>query len=470
MTNTIEENAKLVVNDLYLFYRFFVASKFKENLHAQHIKHISRYLMAQSLGKEDCSRLCISTPPRHSKSSLVTIAYPLWVFFRNPSLNIVVINASFTLSEKFGIQIREYIKEYGELFNVRLSQAKQSSTVIMVEDLEGNLKTGSIRLLGYNAQLTGLDGDYIIIDDYIKNVDDLTPSALDKAYEWFRTVLLQRVEPHTKLIIMATRWSSNDIQGKVKKHFPDEYKFLSYPAILPNGEPLWKQRYTIEELEAKREQVGERMFQALYQQEPLDETSDFFDLSKIEFTTMDEIKDNPNTYGITTVFTRAWDIASGENVQDDYTAGAGMCLLSNKKVVIYDMIRGKFGNDNLQVIMDTADYTDPKFTTICIETGVGAAANLLYKDWSQHLRAQPVVQMKPIKSKVDRATPLKHAILDGKVIIAIEDEGKRLALLDEMRTFPLGEHDDQVDAVAHAFNYIYENYLQQDALVGTVKL
>lgn len=464
------EEIERVVNDLYVFYRVFVASNYKENQHAPHIKHISRYLMRQSLGDDECKRLCISCPPRSSKSSLVTIGYSIWQIFRNPSLDILVINASFALSEKFGIAIREIIREYGELFGYKLSQVKQSSTIIMLEDLNGKLLPGSIRLTSYNSQLTGMNCDVAIIDDYIKGLDDLTPTALAKSYEWYQAVFLQRLEPHSTVCLMATRWASNDLVGQVKKKFPNEYKLLSYPAILPNGEPLWKQRYTIEELEAKREQVGERMFQALYQQEPLDETSDFFDLSKIEFTTMDEIKDNPNTYGITTVFTRAWDIASGENVQDDYTAGAGMCLLSNKKVVIYDMIRGKFGNDNLQVIMDTADYTDPKFTTICIETGVGAAANLLYKDWSQHLRGQPVVQMKPMKSKVDRATPLKHAILDGKVIIAIEDEGKRLALLDEMRTFPLGEHDDQVDAVAHAFNYIYENYLQQDALVGTVKL
>ena len=101
-----QKEVETIVNDLYLFYRFFVGSKFKENLHAPHIKHISKSLMKQYLGYEDYSRLCISTPPRHSKSSLVTIAYPLWLFFRNPSVNIIVINASFSLSEKFGIQIR----------------------------------------------------------------------------------------------------------------------------------------------------------------------------------------------------------------------------------------------------------------------------------------------------------------------------------------------------------------------------
>lgn len=464
-----EEQIQRIVNDLYIFYRTFVASGYKENQHAPHIKHISRYLMRQYLGDEDCKRLCISCPPRSSKSSLVTVAYTIWMFFSNPSLDILVINASFALSERFGIQIREIIREYGELFGYKLSQVKQSSTIIMLEDMDGKLFPGSIRLTSYNSQLTGLNCDVAIIDDYIKGLDDLTPSALAKAYEWFQTVFLQRLEPHSTVCLMATRWASNDLVGKVKKNFPDEYKVLSYPAILPSGEPLWKQRYSIEELESKREQVGDRMFQALYQQNPLDETSDFFDLSKIEFIGKEELE-NHSLYGYTTTTVRAWDIASGEKVQDDYTAGARLSLLSNKQVVISDITRGKYGNSNLQVITDTADYTDPAGTTICIETGVGAAANLLYTDWNLHLKGRHVVQMKPVKSKVDRATPLKHAILDGKVIIAIEDEDKRLTLLEEMKSFPLGEHDDQVDAIAHAFNYLYENYMQENTLSGIVKL
>ena len=461
-----QKEVETIVNDLYLFYRFFVGSKFKENLHAPHIKHISKSLMKQYLGDEDYSRLCISTPPRHSKSSLVTIAYPLWLFFRNPSVNIIVINASFSLSEKFGIQIRQYIKEYGALFGVKLSQAKQSSTVIMVENMDGELQTGSIRLLGYNAQLTGMDADYIIIDDYIKNVEDLTPSALDKAYEWFKAVLLQRLEPHTKLIIMATRWSSNDIQGKVKKYFPEEYKFLSYPAILPNGEPLWKQRYRIKELEKKREQVGERMFQALYMQNPLDETSDFFTIPKIRIWTKKELEESGL---VSRAYCRAWDIASAVDVKSDYTAGALLSVLSdNKTVVIHDMVHGKFGNDNLNIIRKTA-AGDPSGTMTCIETGVGAAGNLLYEEWAGAVGGN-VMQLKPINSKVDRATPLKRAILDGNIVICVEDEETRLKILDEMKAFPLGEHDDQVDAISYAYNYLYQNYIRNNTLLGIVNI
>ena len=44
-----------------------------------------------------------------------------------------------------------------------------------------------------------MDADYVIIDDIIKNEEDTTPSALDKTYQWFQHVLLQRLEPQTRL-------------------------------------------------------------------------------------------------------------------------------------------------------------------------------------------------------------------------------------------------------------------------------
>jgi phage terminase large subunit-like protein len=52
---------------------------------------------------------------------------------------------------------------------------------------------------------------------------------------------------------------------------------------------------------------------------------------------------------------------------------------------------------------------------------------------------------------VDRATPLKNAILDGKIGLVVNDES-RAKILEQLKSFPLGRHDDIIDSMAYAFN------------------
>ena len=91
VTDTIQKY-KLVVNDLYNFYEYFVINHFnKEVVPAPHIRTLSRELMKMYRG--DYRKLTVSMPPRHSKSSLITLAFPLWLICRDPTLNIMVINS-----------------------------------------------------------------------------------------------------------------------------------------------------------------------------------------------------------------------------------------------------------------------------------------------------------------------------------------------------------------------------------------
>ena len=59
--NLSKDEYKKIVNDLYLFYRVFVGSKFSENLPAPHIKTLSKKLMRMSDG--EFKRLCVAMPP-----------------------------------------------------------------------------------------------------------------------------------------------------------------------------------------------------------------------------------------------------------------------------------------------------------------------------------------------------------------------------------------------------------------------
>lgn len=448
-----EKEISEILNDLYLFYRVFITSKYETDVEAPHIDKLSEELTALTLGEYE--RLCVAMPPRHSKSSMVTLAYPLWLIFQNPHLNILIVSNEASLAETFGIKLREYIKKYGAYFGVHLSESKHSSTHLMFEDKKG--LAGSIKLVGANGSITGRDADYIIIDDPYKGFEDITPTLLQKRIDWFDTIIEQRIESHTKLAILHTRWHSNDLQGYFKKNRSEDYHFISFPAIKENGEQLWPEKYTIEKLEKKRENIGERLFQSIFQQKPIDDSSNFFDLNKFHWCAPPE--------ELTTIqMCRGWDTASSDPGKNDFTAGVPIYLLNDyKSILITDFVHGQFGKDTSQEIKNQI-ILDGHDNISIIETGVAAAGALLYDNWEQQLpgyfleRAIPV----PNNSKADRATPLKDHIYDGHVYVDIQDNKLRKTFQDEFRAFPNGEHDDIVDATAHAFNYINQEFIGND--------
>ena len=412
-------------------------------------------------------RIVCAMPPRHSKSSMITIAYPLWLIFRNPNLHILIVNNSATLSEKFGISLREYVKQYGPKYNVYLSDVKHSNSSMMFEDRKGKLYNGSIKLVGAGGSITGEDVDYLIIDDPYKGLaDEFTPSALQKKIDWFKTVILQRLEPETRLLILHTRWNSNDLIGYLKENQPNDYIFIEYKAILNDGTPLWKERYSIELLNKRREEIGERMFQALYQQEPMDTTSDFFNLNDIYWNCKQVEELTPE------ICARGWDIASSDTSKgniNDSTAGVKGYITDDGYFVVTDLVHGQFGTQTKDKIVNTAVRDGVNYAQI-IETGIAAAGKLLFQEWEEQLKGYRVIQAKPIKSKVDRSTPLQNAILDCKVIVNIYDDEKRQEFIDEFETFPNGGHDDIVDATAHLYNYLVENKVRDEPVLELLQL
>lgn len=440
----VVEDIERIRTDLYSFYKYYVASTFKENLHARHIDVLSAKLL--ELYRGDFHRLCVAMPPRHSKSSLVTEAFPLWLIFHDPSLNILIVNNSAALSEKFGIALRELVKKYGYEFNLLLSEVKSASTYLMFTDLKGELYPGSIRLVGAGGSITGQDVDMLIIDDPYEGFNDITPGLLEKKIVWFKTIIEQRIEPHTRLILLHTRWNSNDLQGYLMENEAEDYEFISFPALYPDGEPLWPERYTKSELLKKKESLGERLFNAIYQQKPLDDTGDFFNLSKIKWGLPQDDSNILDTC-------RAWDIASATNNSNDYTVGVKIIKTLNGDYIVSDIVRGKFGDENKKIIQKTARI-DTVNTVIVIETGVAAAGKLLFQEWEEQLPGFILEQAIPIHSKVDRATPFKNAILDAKVYFNISDSRVRDAILGEFKSFPEGKHDDIVDAASYAYNYL----------------
>ena len=426
----------------------------KDSVPATHVKEISDVLVHVTLNDDYYNRVCVSQPPRTAKSSLITLSYPFWLILNNPDTNIVIVNNTQSLAENFGIRLRQLFIDYKELLelnNIKLSDTKHSNSFFMFETLDGKLYDGSIKLMGTGGTLTGQNVDILICDDLIKGFSDCTPTLLAKKIEWFKSIILQRLEPHSKLIILGTRWASNDIIGYLEQNQPEDYKIIKIPALTDDGNCIWDNRYTPSFFLDRKREIGDRLFEALYQQRPLDETGDFFNLDKVRFITDDEL---PNYKIISKV--RSYDCAYSDDTKgdvNDRTASVLMLRTIDDYYIIRELRADRYGERLFNIIQSTARLDTPSIPVL-IETGtVGGSSKALFDIYKDRLQGYRVEQSKPINSKVDRAYGFKEAILDGKVLICLDDYS-RGQLLEEMRGFPLMKHDDIIDACSYAYNYL----------------
>lgn len=434
-------------------YDIYSSLTVKNSLPAEHVKELSDALMDVILNEDEVDRLCVSQPPRTAKSSLITLSLPFWLILMNPEFNILVVNYNKELAGDFGLELRQLFIDNAELLasrDIYLSNKEYSKTSFRFENQQGKL-LGSIKLVGVGGTITGRDVDICICDDLIKGFADTTITLLDKLYQWFKEILIPRLEPHSKLFVLGTRWHTQDIIGRLKEEKKDRYKFINLKAIKDDGTVIWPNKYTPKFFEEKREDVGDRVFESQYQGQPLDETGDFFNLDNIIFEE-DFQYDNP----LITGKCRSWDFAyKGEEPgkDHDYTASCKMYRLLDDTYYITDVTMARYGDDLLKTVKSYARMDTPN-VPILMETGTkGGAAHELYNQYLTHFTGFITHESEAIGSKVDRATAFKYALLQGKIRFVLNDNQREI-LLRQLKGFPLAKHEDLIDALSYAYNFL----------------
>lgn len=444
---TLEKIEDLTVYDVYS------TLTVKDSVPAEHVNVLSDALMDTLLDDDAKDRLCITQPPRTAKSSTITLSFPFWLILMNPKFNILIVNYNKELANDFGVILRQLFIDNQDLLNeygIYLSNVEHAKSSFRFQNYKGEL-LGSIKLVGVGGTITGRDVDICICDDLIKGFVDCTQTLLDKLYEWYKNILLPRLEPHSKLFLLGTRWHTQDIIGRLKETHSNKYDFIELKALNEDGTCIWPNKYTPEFFEDKREEVGDRVFEAQYQGQPLDETGDFFDLDSVIFEEKFDY-DNP----LIIKKCRSWDFAytSEEPGKDtDYTASCKMFRLSDDTYYVTDVSMDRYGDDLLNKVKSVAKHDTANFP-ILMETGTkGGAAHELYEQYKKHFTGYRTIQSEPIGSKVDRATDFKYALLAGKVRFVLNDNQREI-LLNQLKGFPLAKHDDLIDALAYAYNFL----------------
>ena len=232
----------------------------------------------QEFYEGDDKVLVINEPPRHGKSRTASM-FVQWVLGKNQNEKIMTGSYNETLSTMFSKNVRNSILEekadkykpvYSDVFpGVTI---KRGDGAMNLWSLEG----------GYNNYLatsptgtaTGFGASLLIIDDLIKNAEEAyNESVKEKHWDWFTNTMLSRLEEGGKIIIIMTRWSSDDLAGRALDHYKEQgtkIRHISMKALQDDGTMLCEEVLSKKSYEDKIKAMGEDIASANYQQEPID--------------------------------------------------------------------------------------------------------------------------------------------------------------------------------------------------------
>lgn len=233
--------------------------------------------MQEFMESED-NVLIINLPPRHGKSRTATM-FVEWLLGNDKSKKIMTGSYNETLSTVFSKAVRNTISEikadpnkivYSDVFeNVVIKRGDGAMNLWSLEGQYSNYLATSP-----TGTATGFGANIIIVDDLIKNAEEANnENVLEKHWEWFTNTMLSRLEVGGKIIIIMTRWHSNDLAGRALKELEEtgyKIKHISMKALQDNGEMLCEEVLPFEDYQRKVKTMGEDIASANYQQEPID--------------------------------------------------------------------------------------------------------------------------------------------------------------------------------------------------------
>lgn len=233
----------------------------------------------------EIKKMMILLPPQHGKSQLGSRLFPAYLLGKNPDRRLGLITYNDTFAQKFSRQVQRYIdnSEFMKLFpGTKLSGSKivatDSSFARNLHEFEVVNKKGGMVTVGRGGQITGLPIDFLLIDDLYKNREEATsPTVAEKIWQDYNDVFKTRLHNDSQQLIMNTRWSDNDLAGRLLQEEPDEWVIIKFPAIRTEdinnydirqeGEALWPGRHSLERILSVKNK-NQVTFNSLYQQDP----------------------------------------------------------------------------------------------------------------------------------------------------------------------------------------------------------
>ena len=436
--------------DLYTFSRWmFLQRKGYRWQRAAHHGVICDAL--ERVFRGECKRLIINIPPRYSKTELAVVNFMGWALGQVPDAEFIHTSYSGALATGNAWQTRELVQSdaYREIFPG--TELRQDSAA---KHEWRTTAGGCVYAVGAGGTITGYGagkhrdgfGGAIIIDDPHKADEARSDVIRNGVIEWFQNTLESRKNgPDTPIILIMQRLHERDLAGWLLDGGNGEtWEHVCLPAISEAGEALWPAKHTINDLR-RMQTAAPYTFAGQYQQAPSPGEGNIFKPDNLRVIDALPVDDDIE-------WVRGWDLAASVpklGSDPDWTVGGKLGRGRSGRYYIADITRFRGGPDEVEAALKNTAMRDGREPRISIPQDPGQAGKTQVLHFTRLLEGHRVKASPETGDKVTRAEPFAAQVNVGNVSMlrAPWNDG----LMAEMRVFPNGAHDDQVDALSRAF-------------------
>lgn len=472
---TPDEIQALCRSDL-AFYTSLFFPKFRV---ARHHQRIADVLNDVAAGKK--KRVILTMPPRHGKSLLASQHFPAWYLGKHPDRELICATYSQDKADDWGREVRNQVTD--PLYNLvfpGVTLRKDSAAARRFKTPQ----QGGYFAAGRNSPITGRGASVLIVDDIIKGDEEADSERIrTKVKNWWGSVAYTRLTPDGAIVLIGTRWHEDDLIGFVtREHKDEDWEVVDFPAITPEGEPLWPERFPIEHLRRIKRALSDRHWTALYQQRPYSEDGAVVKrhwwqpwLTPLEATEPEFI-----VISLDTAYTK--------EVQNDRTACTVWWVVRGEDMRARFLLRYAWAerlefSSLMEKLEDTAHHFGRRGVPMRVVIEGKASGKSVIQELRRRQPEMNVVELPASTDKFARAYSVQTFMEHGSVcaVAKLEPRGVKDAALrrdfpdraddhgsdpvfrpwaqeciDECAAFPRGRHDDYLDSVTHGLRHLRE--------------
>jgi len=411
-----------------------------------HIEKICESLEAVSRG--EIQNLLINIPPRCMKSLLVSVFWPVWQWLHNPGHRFLCASYAQSLSTRDAVKARRLIqspyfqKYWGD--RVQMQEDQNTKNRYDTKQMGYRLAT-SVGGLG-----TGEGGDTIIVDDPHNTQGALSERKREETITWWDETMSTRLndaKTGSKIVVMQ-RLHEQDLAGHILQQEPGEWYHLCLPMRYEGGADdqrtedgalLWPEKFPEKEIAKLEIRLGSYGAASQLQMRPGARGGNILNISNVKV--YESCKDFPRNLRWLRVVDFAHSKKQRTGHDPDYTS-ATLLAYKDNQLYVRHVFRTRSAVTERDAMLHGIIDGDPKGTYLVLErTTDSLDACEQYKEKYQGYRI--VKEFSPKNDKVIRASWLEP-LFDAGHVHAVQGEWLQ-AWFDELRVFPAGAHDDQVD-------------------------
>jgi len=399
-------------------------------------------------GKAEKQHLMINISPRFGKSAICQYLCA-WGYSINKDSNNIYTSYSDNLVLNFSDKIRSIVNspEYQRLFNRKISKSEESKRRWTIEN------GGSFYAVSMGGAVTGAGagvlqdcfGGCLVVDDASKPEDAKSEVMRNKVISYFDETLMNRLNNPQKtiIVVIAQRLNQLDICGHIERSYPEKFKILRFKTLDEDKNiSIWPEKHPVKDL-LKIKNLNPFYFYSQYQQEPIIAGGTILRQAWMKY-----FESLPEFYKII----QSWDTAFKTGEHNDYSVGTTWGVKNTQfgdDYYLINMFRGKLEYPQLKAkIIELNDQYSP--SEILVEDKASGQSIL------QELKQSGLGKLKPVKVDKDKESRVHSitALFESGRVYFDKNANYLSDLIGELISFPNGSHDDAVDSISQALNYL----------------